>query len=203
MHPGRRERAPPCSRRPAWEPPMLRASMDRLYRVSEILAAALVFLICAMILVQVALGVADRLAVAVGARVPGLSVPSYAELAAFFLAAAVFLGLAGALRAGAHVRVSLLLGAVPARLRRGMETACALLGCGIAGFFAWCAGLMTRDSWMFGDLSFGTLPIPMWIPQSTMVIGLAVLALAFLDLALTLLRGGEDPARSAAPTVGG
>ena len=51
---------------------------------------------------------------------------------------------------------------------------------------------MAHESWLFGDLSFGQIAVPMWIPQSVMVIGLAMLTLAFLDLLLSLLRGEED-----------
>ena len=172
---------------------MARTAMDALYRVSEALAACVIFVIFAVILVQVGFGLADRTAEVLGRPAPGLSIPSYAEISGYLLAAAAFLGLAGALRAQAHVRVTLLLQSVPAGLRRGMEVASGVLGAVASGYFAWRAALMVYDSWHFGDVSYGMFAFPMWLPQAPMALGLAVLTLAFVDITLAAA-SGDNPA---------
>lgn len=167
--------------------------MDGLYRVSEALAALVIFVIFAVILVQVGFGLADRMAEVLNRPAPGLSVPSYAEISGYLLAAAAFLGLAGALRAHAHVRVTLVLLSVPAGLRRGMEVASGVLGVAASGYFAWRAALMVHDSWQFADVSYGMIAFPMWLPQAPMALGLAVLTLAFVDTTL-MAASGKVPA---------
>lgn len=168
---------------------MIRTAMDALYRISETLAAAIIFVIFALILVQVGFGLADRVADILNRPAPGLSVPSYAEIAGYLLAAAAFLGLAGALRAQAHVRVTLLLLAVPSRQRQAMEIASGLLGTAACGYFAWRAGLMVHDSWRFGDVAYGMIAFPMWLPQTPMAVGLVILTLALADTTLEAARG--------------
>ncbi len=171
---------------------MARKAMDFLYRASEALAALCIFLITAMIFIQVLLGIMDQIARVLGFSVPGLSIPSYADLAGFLLAGGIFLGLAATLKVGGHVRVNLLLKAVSDRLRQRLSIVGTVFAMSASGYFTWRAGAMAHESWLFGDLSFGQIAVPMWIPQSVMVIGLAMLTLAFLDLLLSLLRGEED-----------
>lgn len=172
---------------------MLRRTLDALYRTSEALAACCIFAIFAMILAQVGLGLADRIFAALGLPPLRLSIPSYAEFAAYLLAAASFLGLAGALRAGAHVRVSLLIGRLSPGLRRASEVAVGALATLVAGYFCWRAGLMVHQSWLFGDRSYGLVSIPMWVPQMPMALGLGVLTLAFADLTLAAATGRPLP----------
>jgi TRAP-type C4-dicarboxylate transport system permease small subunit len=172
---------------------MARTAMDALYRVSEALAALVIFVIFAVILVQVGFGLADRMAVVLNRPAPGLSIPSYAEISGYLLAAAAFLGLAGALRAHAHVRVTLVLLSVPAGPRRAMEVVSGTLGVAASGYFAWRAALMVHDSWQFGDVSYGMIAFPMWLAQTPMALGLAVLTLAFIDTTL-MAASGKVPA---------
>lgn len=162
--------------------------MDFIYWLSEGLAASLIFLIFAMILLQVLFGVLDGGASTFGLSSPGLSVPAYAELSAYMLVAATYMALASALRHEAHVRVTLLVLLVPAGMRRIMEVAAGMIGAAAALYFAWRAGVQAYESWFYGDLSFGLIVIPMWIPQSPMAIGLAILFLAFADYVLSCLR---------------
>lgn len=171
---------------------MARKAMDFLYRASETLSALCIFLITAIILVQVTFGIVDRIARLLGYEALGLSVPSYADLCGFLLAAAIFLGLAATLKVGGHVRVNLVLKSVPDRMRQVLSLVCAVFALAASAYFCWRAGVMVHESWLYGDLSFGKIVIPMWIPQSAMVVGLGVLTLAFLDLTLSLLRGRED-----------
>jgi len=174
---------------------MQRRLLDPLYRISEIIAACLFFVIFAMILLQVALSLADRVMASAGMRSPGVFVPSYAEFAGYLMVAASFMGLAGALRAQAHVQVTLILHSVPAGLRRIMETMTGFMATAASAYFCWRVFRMILESWRFGDTSYGTIAVPMWIPQTPMALGLAVLTIAFADFTLAAMTGKTTGAR--------
>jgi len=171
----------------------MRRFLDSIYRRAEFLAALQVVAILTIMLLQVGFGLLDRGAQALGEPAPGLSVPAYAEFCGFLLAGSIFLGTAGALRAGAHVRVTLLLGALPTSAARAMQIATSALACILVGYFTICAGEMALQSWQFGDRSLGAVSIPMWIPQVPMVLGLAIMTVALADLALAFLRDAPPP----------
>lgn len=171
----------------------MRRFLDAVYRMAEFLAALQVVAILVIMLLQVSFGLVDRFAQTLGKSAPGLSVPAYAEFCGFLLAGSIFLGIAGALRAGAHVRVTLVLGVMPSPLARAMQIATSALACLLIGYFTICAAEMGLQSWQFGDRSLGTVSVPMWIPQVPMVLGLAIMTAALADLTLTFLRNSAPP----------
>ena len=171
---------------------MLRRMMDHIYRLAEFLAAACVFAIFALILTQVSLGLVDRIFAVAGASALGLAIPSYAEIAAYLLVAATFLGLSSTLVHEVHVRVTLFLGHAPEAVARAMNVACGLIGFGVSAFFLWRCTVLVHESWSFGDTSYGQVAIPLWMPQSTMVVGLAFLTLAFVDFTWRTLAAAEE-----------
>ncbi|WP_212526114.1 TRAP transporter small permease [Actibacterium sp. MT2.3-13A] len=166
---------------------MLRSILDATYRTGEILAAFLFFLIFAMILTQIGLSLGDRLLAMADQPPLGLSVPAYAEFAAYLMSAGSFLGLAGALRAGVHVRVTLLLHSVAPGVRRLMEVAGGIAATVAAVYFCWRLYVMVHESWLYSDTSYGLIAIPIWIPQAPMVVGSAVLAIAFADYTVSAI----------------
>ena len=174
--------------RPRWLR-LMRRLLDGIYAISEWLAAACVVAIFLVILAQVGLNLGDKIAEFVVGRPLGLLIPSYAEFAAYLLAAASFLALASALNRGVHVRVSLVLNNVPAPVRRVLESAAALIGLVAAAYYTYWTAVMTYESWRYNDLSYGLVSIPMWIPQTPMVVGLALLSVAFTDYAAASVRG--------------
>ena len=40
---------------------------------------------------------------------------------------------------------------------------------------------LVQDSIAFGEVSYGMVPVPLWIPQSAMLAGIALLTLALLE----------------------
>jgi hypothetical protein len=48
---------------------------------------------------------------------------------------------------------------------------------------------MVRESIAFNDLSPGIVPVPIWIPQLTMALGLIVFSIAMIDELVTVIRG--------------
>lgn len=178
----------------------MRTFLDWLYRASGALAASFLVAICVVVLLQVGANLIDALIKAFGGEPIGLVVPSYAEFTGFFLAASSFLALAYTLRAGAHIRVELLVQRLGKGPRRAAELWCVAASAAVAAYFTWYSTGLVFESVEFGDLSPGIVPVPLWIPQAAMALGLAVLAIALLDELVSLLRGGA-PAymRSDAP----
>lgn len=159
---------------------MIRKFLDRLYVVSGAVSAGFLVLICALVTVQVLLNLVTKL---FGASV-ALSVPSYAEFAGFFLAAASFLALAYTLTRGGHIRVTLVVQYLPKWLQTILEIF-ALGLCALTALYGtWFMGKLTMDSLKFGDMSPGIIAVPIWIPQLSLVLGLGILAISLVDLTL-------------------
>ena len=145
--------------------------------------------IVALVFAQVCLNLADKIAAALFGIGIGLTIPSYADFTGFFLAASTFLALAYALRAGGHIRVTLLTNRLPSRARRAAEIAVTLLALVMSGYAAWYMGLLLLESLEFGDRSAGMVSVPLWLPQMPVALGLAILTLALADELVCMLRG--------------
>lgn len=169
----------------------MRRFLDRLYRASGALAALFLVAICGVVLLQVGANLVDVLSELVTGEPVGIVIPSYAEFAGFFLAAASFLALAYTLRRGGHIRVSLVIIHLEGRARRGVEIGCIAAALAISAYFAWFMFALVFESFAYGDLSPGMVPVALWIPQSSMAVGLAVLAIALADELVCVLRGGD------------
>ena len=167
----------------------MRAILDWLYRASGAVAAFFLVAICVVVLLQVGANLIDALIKAFGGEPIGLVIPSYAEFAGFFLAASSFLALAYTLRAGAHIRVELVLQRFGIGARRLAELWCVAVSAGVSMYFTWYTVGLVLESIEFGDLSPGIVPVPLWIPQAAMALGLAVLSIALLDELVRQLRG--------------
>lgn len=155
----------------------MRRLLDRLYRACGALAAFCIVLIAALVVAQV------------GGRLAGVLVPGADDLAGYALMASSFLALAHTLRAGGHIRMTLLLRRAGARQRLGLEAACLACGAMIVGYFTFHVIDMAWDAWRFGDRSQGVLSVPLWIPQAVMAAGAFVLFVAFVDDLVVVLRG--------------
>lgn len=167
----------------------LRRALDALYLAGAALAALALVAILALIVAQM-----------VG-RWAGVALPGATDYAGYAMAASAFLAFAHALNRGAHIRVGLLLGALGPR-RKWLELFCFATGAAISTYLAWFAVRAVLWSWRFGDVSQGLDRTPLWIPQSAMAAGAALLAIAFWDhLARLVLTGrhgmGEDAAEQA------
>jgi TRAP-type C4-dicarboxylate transport system permease small subunit len=168
----------------------MRRALDFTYAAAMVASAAALVAIAALVTVQIAGRILDRVLVAMGREVIGLQVPSLAEIGGFLFVAAAFLALPATLRAAGHVRVTILAKTLPAGLAR-LLTILVLAGAvGLAGFATWHSWLQVVDSWRFASVSFGMIPIPLWIPQGAMTLGLLIFAVALLDELATALTGG-------------
>jgi len=182
---------------------MVRRTLDRLYGGGFVLAALALVAIAALVLVQVAGRIIDRSLIALGHEPLGIAITSLSELGGFFFVGSAFLALAGTLRAGGHVRVTMMVGALPAPLGQLVAALVLVAALGLCGFALYSAGVQAWDSWTFNSVSFGMGKFPLWVPQAVMVAGLALLALALLDELAALLRGQTPAYRRAEEEKGG
>jgi TRAP-type C4-dicarboxylate transport system permease small subunit len=155
----------------------MRLFLDGLYRLCGALAALFLAAIAVLILAQVVCRLFDTF------------LPAASDFAGFCLAASSFLALAYTFRAGGHIRVNLLLQRLPLAWRRRVDVIVVAVAAALVAYFAWHSLLLARESWRFNDLSEGLVPVPLWIPQSGMALGLIVLAIALVDELVNLLRG--------------
>ncbi|WP_240194610.1 TRAP transporter small permease [Desulfopila inferna] len=170
---------------------LLRRNLNRLYLWSGWLAGAFIAAIFLLVLCQVGLNLIDRLSGLMTGKAVGLTIPSYADFTGFFLAAASFLALAHTLRQGGHIRVSLVIAQLDRKMRHIFEIWCLLLTTPVSAYFTWYTISLTRESYTYHDLSPGMVAVPLWIPQSAMSLGLAILTIALIDELLATLRGGK------------
>ncbi len=156
----------------------MRPWLDRLYLASGIGGALFLIMILLLITSQMI------------ARWSGAIITGAPDYTGYSMAAASFLALPYALNKGAHIRVSLLLGAL-GRYRYYGEVWCFAVGSYLSVFFAYYAIKSTEESFRFNDISQGQDASPIWIPQVAMCVGTVILAIAFIDHLVSLLFVGK------------
>ncbi len=122
---------------------------------------------------------------------------AYDLITQYLLVAAFFLSLSYTLRVGGHMNVDMLLLAIPSeRARAALRAVGDALA--VAFFLALLhAGYVTaQDSWSSGERLVGALPLPVWISQAFVPLGVALL---LLRLAYRL---ASDVAELAQPSRG-
>ncbi|PVB61605.1 TRAP transporter small permease [Labrenzia sp. 011] len=167
----------------------MRKALNALYQASTVLAACCLVVIASLVALQVLMRLLDG-ALSLGGMDPiGLLVPSLAEIAGFLLVGASFLALAGTFRNSDHIRVNILLQSVGPRVAHLLNIWAVAVALALAVFFTWHAGGLAYDSYAYGEVSFGIIPVPLVIPQSIMAAGLLVFSIALLDDLVVALAG--------------
>ena len=111
------------------------------------------------------------------------------EIVGYLMVALVFLALGETMLAGRHIKIDLVVGRLPRRLRDVVELLTLTLSVGVAGFFAWHGANTMLRSLDYGRRdAFGALNMPLWIPQVALPVGLSVLTLVVVMLACRKLR---------------
>ncbi len=162
----------------------MRKFLDMLYQASGVAAAGFIVVICLVVSAQVVLNLVTKI---FGAQY-AYTIPSYADFAGFSLAAASFLALAYTLNKGGHIRVTLLIQTFGGKPRLLAELFSLALGGAMAGYMSYYMIRLNYESWDYGDLSFGIIAIPIWIPQLAVSGGLVILTIAFVDLFVRTLK---------------
>ena len=127
-------------------------------------------------------------------------IPIAWEYSSYLMAACFTFGAAMTLRAGGHIRVTLILGRLEPPARRWLEVGASLIAFLFTGYLA---SAMVRFAWAAFDrgqtsISSGTL---LWIPEAVIAFGMLLLSLQFLARTIQALLGLplEDHRIKAAP----
>ncbi|MDA7425733.1 TRAP transporter small permease [Thalassococcus lentus] len=158
---------------------MIRKTLDGLYTAAGVLAALCLIIILTLIVLQML------------ARWTGEVFPGAPDYAGYAMAAASFFAFANALMKGSHIRVSIVLNALPPRGRYFLEIFCFAVGTAAAWYVSYYAYRMLGFAIKFNDVSQGQDATPLWIPQSTMLVGMVILAIALTDNLISLLVTGQ------------
>lgn len=150
---------------------------DRIYQ--GLLALACVSMVAAF--TSVMLGIIGR---QIDWNLPGLD-----AYAGYSIAAAFFLALPSAFRHGDHIRVTLVLQHLPARVRMMFEYFGLLVGLALATHLSWFSGKLAWVSYTLHDVSPAADVTPMWIPQLSMAIGTMGFVLVFVHALMARWQG--------------
>ncbi|WP_163557225.1 TRAP transporter small permease [Halomonas sp. NO4] len=165
----------------------MRYRLRPLYNLGGYLSAACLCLICTLITAQIVGRLLDRVATQLGAGRIGLTIPGLAQISGYLLVGASFLGLAYTFVNGGHIRVTLLIGRLPAAIRVYFEVFCLSIAAALSLYLAWNLGWLLADSIAYGETSYGLVNIPLWIPQTAMLTGVVLLCLALIEAWLITL----------------
>jgi TRAP-type C4-dicarboxylate transport system permease small subunit len=157
----------------------MRKFLDGLYLFAGGLAAFAVFLICVLMIGQSIF------------RELGFRTGATNDIVAWLCAAAAFLSMAHAFKHGDFVRVTLLLEKLNPHLRHWFELVSLTIGIAAVSYLTYWATMFTYESYIFNDIAGGLLPVPMWIPQLTFVVGSWLFLIAIIDEWLLVLRGNR------------
>jgi TRAP-type C4-dicarboxylate transport system permease small subunit len=161
----------------AGAPPALRWLLDGIDRLSRLDG----WLGVACLVSLTALMIAEVIVRALSNVVPWIpaDIPVAWEYSSYLMAACFTFGAAMTLRAGGHIRVTLVLARLSPQARRWLETVLAVVGTFLSGFLAWSMATFTWRSFDSGQtsVSSGTL---VWIPQYLVTFGIILLMIQFV-----------------------
>lgn len=155
----------------------MRKTLDSLYLLAGRLAALCVLAIAVLMVGQSIL------------REFGVRTGATNDVVAWLCAAAAFLAMSHAFKHGDFVRVTLLLERMSAPVRQRFEAGCLAIGTVAIAYLAYWATRFAWESYEFNDMANGLLAIPLWIPQTTFVLGAWLFLVAMVDELVIVLRG--------------
>jgi TRAP-type C4-dicarboxylate transport system permease small subunit len=148
-----------------------------------------IFNFCGALAALSLLGIVVLILSQVGLRLMGSQIPSADDFAAWGLSASIFLALAARLVHGDHIRVTSLRQLMPAKLGHLADIVAAGFATVLMGWVAWAIFGYVMESWRYHDVSQGIVAVPLWMPQSAMLLGAILFAVAFAERVLRLCLG--------------
>ncbi|MFV0514799.1 MAG: TRAP transporter small permease [Jhaorihella sp.] len=127
------------------------------------------------------------------------NLPGVQEVIEYAMFAGVFLSAPWALRIGAHVRVDLLIGALPATLARTLDQILDVTGLAICLILLWFGGINLKTAYIFNSTQMKYYNVPEWWLLSVFVVSFSLLSLEFVS---RMLRGGTAPEKGQHATGG-
>jgi TRAP-type C4-dicarboxylate transport system permease small subunit len=127
-------------------------------------------------------------------------IPVAWEYSSYLMAACFTFGAAMTLRAGGHIRVTLVLGRLQPAARRLLEVAASLVATCFVGFLSIAMARFAWSAYERGQTSISSDTM-LWIPEAVIAFGMVLLALQFLARTIQAVLGLplEDHRIKAAP----
>ena len=141
----------------------MRRALDNLYRVTLWLSALCLVAIALLVGAQLAGRLLDGALALIGLPRTDFVILSLNEICGYLLAAASFLALAGTLKAGAHIRVTLVLGMFSEQTRRYIEIWAFGFAAAASGYMTCQLANFTWVSLRFHEVSTGVIRVPLAI----------------------------------------
>ena len=155
----------------------VRRALDALYWMSAAIAAACLFGIFAIMMLQVTM------------RTLNTPFPGADDLTAYLCVAATFFALAYTFRRGELIRVGLVIERLGPAARRMVEILALGLAAVLVGYLVFWTANDVAFSYEIEDMAQGSVPFLLWIPKLAMPLGAGILLIAILDELFTVLRG--------------
>jgi TRAP-type C4-dicarboxylate transport system permease small subunit len=120
-----------------------------------------------------------------------VSVGGSDDIVSWMTAAAAFFGLAHTFHHGDFVRMSLVIEKFGPAVRRWVELAALTVGVLFTAYLTYSVTAYVYDSYVFGDVADGLIPLKKWIPQSSIAIGSLLLFIALIDEWINVAKGNR------------
>lgn len=156
---------------------MITRALDAIYRAAGVLAGIFLVAICVIVSAQIV------------ARQLGTIIPSADEFAGFCLAATSFLGLAYSFRAGSHIRVTLFVRGFQGLAGQILLCLALATAAAITLLLGWHTLAMVLQNFTRGEVTSGLVPMPLWLPQIGMAVGVTLFGIALIEDLLRALAG--------------
>jgi len=121
-------------------------------------------------------------------RLTGRSIGPVSEVSGYLFAAGVSLSLAWATISRAHIRIDMLYGMLPGKLRIALDVVSLVSLAGCAMLLVARGWNVLASSWRSASRSASTLGVPLVLPQGVWLFGLAVFAAVLVALCALALR---------------
>jgi TRAP-type C4-dicarboxylate transport system permease small subunit len=179
----------------------MRSFLDTLYRATLWLSAICLAVIAVLVGIQLAARLLDGALGLLHLPRTDFVILSLDEICGYLLSGASFLALAGTLKAGAHIRVTMVLAALSESARRIVEIFAFGFGAFAAAYMTWYLGNFAWASFRFHEVSTGVIRVPLAYPQASMVLGTLVLTVALLDELVIIITRGRPSFRAAEDAI--
>jgi TRAP-type transport system small permease protein len=162
------------------------AAFGRLYDLMMVVACLLLLVMVSTITLDVLLR---------NVEIPGVprGFPASNDISEYALYFCTLLGAPWLLRAGQHIRVDIVLRAIPARLAYGCEWLSDVMAFAGCVALAWMGVVMTFKSYASGAIQIKSVVIPEWWVMAPLPIAFALLAIEFAFRMWRLAQGPKGP----------